>query len=142
VIAARNAQPCITAFFRSSTSNENPLTTVTRNRLTHKVIRTFTTYACGSRTPRILITPPYIPDVPTNPIIKDTSTSSSRPSIITTPPNSVNTNTELRTTLALLPVHSMTKLLTLYRHTDPLWGYRSPSLGFTNAVEDGGLDGD
>jgi hypothetical protein len=77
--------------------------------------------------------------VPTNPIIKDSSTSSSRPSIIT---STTLLNTELRTTLALLPVHSKTKLLTLYRHTDPLWGYRSPSLGFTSAVEDGGLDGD
>jgi hypothetical protein len=139
VIAARNAQPCITVFFKASTSNETPLTTIARNRLTHKVIRTFTTYARGSRTPRILITPPYIPDAPTNPIIKDSSTSSSRPSIIT---STTLLNTELRTTLALLPVHSKTKLLTLYRHTDPLWGYRSPSLGFTSAVEDGGLDGD
>ena len=70
-IAARNAQPHITTYFKSSTSTQGSLSASTRHRLAHKTITTFTTYSRGSRTPRIQIVPPNVPLRPTNPIINN-----------------------------------------------------------------------
>jgi hypothetical protein len=143
-IAARNAQPNITTFFKSSTSTQGSLSATTRHRLAHKTITTFTTYSRGSRTPRIHIVPPYIPLRPTNPVINNI-----RPPVDTS--NNVEGASRFATNLAnykirpatnLAPVHSKTMSLALYRHTDPLWGYQAPSPGPPSVIDDGGLDGD
>ena len=139
-IAARNAQPHITTYFKSLTSMNNALSTVTRQRLTNKTIHTFTTYKRSSRTPQLYIAPPYIPLLPTNPIINTTSSSSPDPS------NNIEEFSRSRITRICstppAPVHSKTMSLELYRHTDPLWGYQVPSIGPPTVIDDGGLDGD
>ena len=143
-IAARNAQPHITTYFKSSTSENCSLSTATRHRLARKTIPTFTTYSRGSRTPRIRIVPPYVPLRPTNPIINnilslpETSNNSEETSRL----NTTRTNTTLRPPTTLAPVHSKIMSLALYRHTDPLWGYQTPSIGPPTVIDDGGLDGD
>jgi hypothetical protein len=142
VIAARSAQPYITTFFKSTTSTDQLLSTNTRKRLAHKAIRTFTTYACGSGTPRIHIIPPYTPNIPTNPITDSNTTISLNLSNSLEQAPRVDLTGTPRLVSALAPVHSKTMLSNLYRHTDPLWGYQSPSFGFINAVEDKGLEGD
>jgi hypothetical protein len=143
-IAARNAQPHITTYFKSSTATQCSLSAATRHRLAHKTITTFTTYSRGSRTPQIQIAPPYVPLRPTNPItnnirtMADASHNVEKASSSAT--NHANSTIRLSTTLA--PVHSKTMSLALYRHTDPLWGYQAPSPGPPTVIDDGGLDGD
>jgi hypothetical protein len=143
-IAARNAQPHITTYFKSSTATQCTLSAATRHRLAHKTITTFTTYSRGSRTPQIQIAPPYVPLRPTNPIINNIRTladaSSNVEEVLSPATNRANSTIRLPTNLA--PVHSKTMSLALYRHTDPLWGYQATSPGPPTVIDDGGLDGD
>jgi hypothetical protein len=146
VIAARHAQPSITTYFKSSVSSDASPVATTRPRLLHKAIRVITTYARGSRTPRIHIVPPYIPHVPTNPLSEYART---------TPSQQTNaaalctddrvTESDPRRHPSTFQVHSKTMLApgTLYRPPPHIhWGVHFPSDDTVKAVEDGGLDGD
>jgi hypothetical protein len=145
IMAARNAQPHITTYFKSSTFMNHSLSTATRHRLLNKTIPTFNAYSRGSRTPQIHIVPPYTPLIPTNPIVNQTSSSVTDSSHIMEEAKCLDntcTSSTLRPPTALMPVHSKTMSLKLYRHTDPLWGYQTPSPGPPTVIDDGGLDGD
>lgn len=137
IIAARTSQPYITTFFTSSTST-NRLSALTQRRIAHKVIRTHTTYTCGSRTPRINIIPPYTPHTPTNPLPQCTLALSTHLSSSNQDSwrDLSHGQSASQIPTALTTVHSLTMPLNLYRHTDPLWGYQSPLQKHSNAVDD------
>ena len=140
IMAARHAQPSITTYFKPSDAPDTALSTITRHRLLHKAIPLFTTYARGSRTPRIHIIPPYIPLVPTNPL----SGEAIAPSLHQTTLSAMYTDNS-RQTSSKFQVHSKTMLApgTLYKPPPHIhWGSPYPSDDSVQTVEDGGLDGD
>jgi hypothetical protein len=146
VIAARHAQPSITTYFKPSVSSDSFISATTRHRLLHKGIRSFTTYARGSRTPRIHIIPPYIPHTPTNPLSDHARAPPSYQAIASARCTDTSvTEIDPRLHPSNFQVHSKTMLApgTLYRPPPHIhWGVHIPSDNTVKTVEDGGLDGD